>query len=91
MSGDAAANDDLDKQLAAIKADLIKAATQITKIRQKWAKKLEKAVHKQLSDLYMDKAVFEVNIQQNRTLNRLGADKVEFYIQTNPGEKNDCR
>lgn len=87
MSGDAAANDDLDKQLAAIKADLIKAATQITKIRQKWAKKLEKAVHKQLSDLYMDKAVFEVNIQQNRTLNRLGADKVEFYIQTNPGEK----
>ncbi|ORN38510.1 DNA repair protein RecN [Lentilactobacillus parabuchneri] len=87
MSGDAEANDDLDKQLAGIKKDLIKDAQKITLIRQQFAKKLETAVHKQLADLYMDKAVFEVNIQQNRVLNRLGADRVEFYIQTNPGEK----
>lgn len=87
MSGDAEANDDLDKQLAEIKAALIKSATKITDIRHRWAKKLEKAVHQQLSDLYMDKAVFEVNIQQNRALNRLGADRVEFYIQANPGER----
>ncbi len=77
----------MDKQLAGIKKDLIKDAQKITLIRQQFAKKLETAVHKQLADLYMDKAVFEVNIQQNRVLNRLGADWVEFYIQTNPGEK----
>lgn len=87
MSGDAEASDDLDKQLATLKSDLIQQATKISDIRHRWAKKLEKAVHQQLSDLYMDKAVFEVNIQQNHALNRLGADRVEFYIQTNPGEK----
>lgn len=59
MSGDAEANDDLDKQLAGIKKDLIKDAQKITLIRQQFAKKLETAVHKQLADLYMDKAVLK--------------------------------
>jgi len=43
MSGDAAANDDLDKQLAAIKADLIKAAPKSPRFDKSGSKKLEKA------------------------------------------------
>lgn len=87
MVGTVNEDEDLDKQLATIKASLIKDADQISNIRKKSAKALEKAVHQQLADLYMDKAVFEVKFKQNRVLNRLGADHVEFYIQTNPGEK----
>lgn len=87
MSGTVSEDQDLDEQLTTIKASLIKDAKKISDIRRKSAKELENAVHHQLADLYMDKAVFEVNIKQNTALNRLGADRVEFYIQTNPGEK----
>ncbi|MCH4163562.1 MAG: DNA repair protein RecN [Lentilactobacillus diolivorans] len=87
MSGNTAAHDDLEAQLTEIKLSLVEHAKKISQIRRKVSKKLEKAVHKQLADLYMDKAVFEVRIRQNTSLNRLGADHVEFYIQTNPGEK----
>ncbi|MFD1126152.1 DNA repair protein RecN [Lentilactobacillus raoultii] len=87
MSGNADNNNDLEQQLADIKAALIKNAKKMGDIRRRYAKELERAVHQQLRDLYMDKAVFEVHFKENQTLNRLGADQVEFYIQTNPGEK----
>ncbi|EEI23420.1 DNA repair protein RecN [Lentilactobacillus hilgardii] len=87
MSGDADDDDNLERQLAEIKTSLIKNAKRIGDIRRRFAKELERAVHQQLRDLYMDKAVFEVRFKENTTLNRLGADQVEFYIQTNPGEK----
>lgn len=87
MSGNADNNNDLEQQLANIKAALIKNAKKMGDIRRRYAKELERAVHQQLRDLYMDKAVFEVHFKENQTLNRLGADQVEFYIQTNPGEK----
>lgn len=87
MSGDAADNDDLEQQLATIKQALIKNAKKLADIRRRYAKELERAAHQQLRDLYMDKAVFEVHFKQNTTLNRMGADQVAFYIQTNPGEK----
>lgn len=87
MSGDADDDDNLEQQLAEIKTSLIKNAKRIGDIRRRFAKELERAVHQQLRDLYMDKAVFEVRFKENTTLNRLGADQVEFYIQTNPGEK----
>ncbi|KAL3948691.1 DNA repair protein RecN [Lentilactobacillus hilgardii] len=87
MSEDADDDDNLERQLAEIKTSLIKNAKRIGDIRRRFAKELERAVHQQLRDLYMDKAVFEVRFKENTTLNRLGADQVEFYIQTNPGEK----
>ncbi|EEI70192.1 DNA repair protein RecN [Lentilactobacillus hilgardii] len=87
MSGDADDDDNLEQQLAEIKTSLIKNAKRIGDIRRRFAKELERAVHQQLRDLYMDKAVFEVRFKESTTLNRLGADQVEFYIQTNPGEK----
>ena len=59
----------------------------LSKQRKKSAKKLEKMIHEQLSALYMDKAVFEVKFLNNSKLYSKGIDKVEFYIQTNPGEE----
>lgn len=62
-------------------------AIKLSKQRKKSAKKLEKMIHEQLSALYMDKAVFEVKCLNNSKLYSKGIDKVEFYIQTNPGEE----
>lgn len=63
-------------------------ARQLSSERKKSAVQLEKAVHKQLKALYMEKAVFSVKFLQgtDERLNSEGLDQVEFYIQTNPGE-----
>ncbi|KRL04258.1 DNA repair protein RecN [Liquorilactobacillus oeni] len=55
--------------------------------RKKSAHLLEKKVHTQLKALYMDKAVFQVYFDDSEhELDTSGIDKVEFYVQTNPGE-----
>lgn len=73
----------LSEALEKVKELVIK----LSKQRKKSAKKLEKMIHEQLSALYMDKAVFEVKFLNNSKLYSKGIDKVEFYIQTNPGEE----
>ncbi|WP_283678213.1 DNA repair protein RecN [Lentilactobacillus sp. Marseille-Q4993] len=80
-------NGDLDSKLADYENQLTTKANKISQIRGKAAKTLEKSVQKQLSDLYMEKALFEVNIQPLNHFSSLGVDQVEFYIQTNPGER----
>ena len=45
-------------------------------------------IHQELKDLYMDKAIFEVRFKPTKgQIYRSGLDSVEFYIQTNPGER----
>ncbi|GAA0296472.1 DNA repair protein RecN (Recombination protein N) [Gracilibacillus halotolerans] len=88
----------LAEQLEEIADDLLIEAEDIHKKRLKAASQLEKAVQDELKDLYLDKAVFNVNIHlqesldgleyrgKNVHLNELGMDRVEFFISTNPGE-----
>lgn len=64
----------------------LKLAQKLSQTRRQSAHQLEKAIHAQLSALYMDKAVFKVNFKENEKLTANGMDDVEFYIQTNPGE-----
>ena len=54
--------------------------------RHKIAQKLEQEIHVQLSELYMDKALFKVKFTPC-DLNAQGMERVEFYIQTNLGEE----
>ena len=58
-------------------------AEKLHELRLKAAKQLATKIHEQLSDLYMEKAVFSAHITE---LKATGLDAVEFYIQTNPGE-----
>ena len=76
-----------ERQLSEALEKVKELAIKLSKQRKKSAKKLEKMIHKQLSALYMDKAVFEVKFLSNSKLYSKGIDKVEFYIQTNPGEE----
>lgn len=89
MEGAANSNDDLEEQLQAITQQLSQLAGKLHTMRVKAASQLERRVHQQLSDLYMDKAVFQVHFKSvdQLTFTATGQDNVEFYIQTNPGER----
>lgn len=77
----------MEKQLASLRKDLLIEAKNLTETRKKWAKQLTKLIHKELRELYMEKAVFELRIDSDKhDFYKNGADKVEFYISTNPGE-----
>lgn len=89
MEGTADSNNELEEQLAKLKDQLTKVGTQLSEQRQQTAKDLEQRVHRELAALYMDKAVFNVHFKKvpAHTFTPRGLDDVEFYIQTNPGER----
>lgn len=78
----------MEERLNAVQADLLNQGNALSQVRQTAARKLAKQVHTQLKELYMDKAVFEVNFAKTKkpVFSATGIDQVEFYIQTNPGE-----
>lgn len=80
---------ELEQQFAQLEEQLRIDGQALTQLRQKAAKQLEKAVHQQLKALYMEKTVFKVAFLANEQEQFVasGMDKVEFYIQPNPGEK----
>jgi len=66
-------------------------AEKLTSIRRTIAESLVKAINKQLADLYMEKARFDISIEVQNTNNlqgysKDGRDRIEFFISTNPGE-----
>lgn len=89
MEETAVSADDLQEQFDNTKTELKKAGFTLSKARHQVAKELDKAVHQQLKSLYMGKADFEVVFHEESDdyFTSTGVDNVEFYIQTNPGEK----
>ncbi|MGM0846106.1 MAG: DNA repair protein RecN [Bacillota bacterium] len=83
---------DLEKKLKSLEQDLYLEAEQLSSIRKKAAKRLTAKIHEQLKELYMDKTTFEVRFLQEPSKStkfkyrKDGADSIEFYISTNPGE-----
>lgn len=80
-------NDELLQKMHAAQIAAQQLAEQMSQVRHQVAQDLQKQVHQQLAALYMDKAVFEVRFTTTTSLHANGIDQVEFYIQTNPGEK----
>ena len=85
----------MEKQLEALKADLLVEAIKLSEVRQKYAQLLTKDILQELQELYMEKTKFEVVFHKKPTLAgeliqkdiaKDGMDEVEFYISTNPGE-----
>lgn len=89
MEGTVDSNDELEEQLATVVKQLEELGNQLSEQRKKVAKDLEKRVHHELSALYMEKAVFKVHFAKVpvHSFTSTGVDNVEFYIQTNPGER----
>lgn len=86
MQGSAQSSAEQAKEVEKTYQDAFKLAQHLSNKRRQTAHELEKAIHKQLSVLYMDKAIFKVKFKENKELTENGLDDVEFYIQTNPGE-----
>ena len=72
------------KALDAAKAKYAKAAGELTKLRKAASAKLAKEVMAELPPLKMERARFEVNIQDGPA-SAGGADRVRFHVSTNPG------
>ncbi|MBN8200419.1 DNA repair protein RecN [Bacillus sp. NTK034] len=79
--------DKLQKEVAALKKDLLVEGEELSKLRRKSALKLTKLIHKELKELYMEKTIFEVRFFSDpEVFLKNGVDRAEFYISTNPGE-----
>jgi DNA repair protein RecN (Recombination protein N) len=101
MEAELAGLDDLDERLAAIDAMLVEkekkareTAARLTTARQEAARGLKKRMEEELSTLGMEGAVFEVLMKTEKDpatgkerLSARGAERVAFYISTNPGEE----
>ncbi len=75
----------LDSEINAVSNQFLNACGKLTSVRMGSAKKFAEAVLKDLKDLALEKATFEVQITE-REPDANGADRVEFMISTNPGE-----
>lgn len=64
----------------------MESAEELSSLRGKTAKKLQKEVNKQLQELTMKNAHFEISISRSDTPSNNGLDEVEFLISTNPGQ-----
>ncbi len=76
-----AAADDADKRYAA-------AAKKLSASRQKAAQKLDRAVNAELAPLKLERATFTTQIESDAASpGPQGFDRVEFWVQTNPGTR----
>lgn len=80
----------LEKELKEKEDKLIQLGDSLSELRVKEAKKLEADIMKQLKELYLEKAIFQVKIVAHgeglKAYRENGKDEIEFYLTTNPGE-----
>ncbi|HSR66748.1 MAG TPA: DNA repair protein RecN [Acidobacteriota bacterium] len=78
----------LEAQEKELADEFMKASQALSQRRKRAAKKLSKAVEKELAELAMKKTVFEVDIESGgQWAGPRGVDRVEFLISPNPGEE----
>jgi DNA repair protein RecN (Recombination protein N) len=63
------------------------AAASLSAARRKAAGKLDKAVNAELKPLRLDRAKFSAEIESEAAAGPHGIDRVEFWVQTNPGTR----
>lgn len=76
----------LDAELAAVVAQIQKAAQELSAARQKLLPKLSKAVVKELAALGFRQSLFEVTLTVQEVATASGLDVCEFQFAPNPGE-----
>jgi DNA repair protein RecN (Recombination protein N) len=78
----------LEVERAAAEAEFRKRCAALSKARKKAAGELEKAVNAELAPLKLERAVFSAEITVDEAAaNADGAEKIEFWVQTNPGAR----
>ncbi|BCA80284.1 DNA repair protein RecN [Desulfuromonas sp. AOP6] len=77
----------LDKKLTASRARLQEAGQQLSEARRSAGEKLREALEKELKELAMEKARFEMRLFPLAAPGPKGLERGEFYISANPGEE----
>ncbi|MDF2116722.1 DNA repair protein RecN [Roseiarcaceae bacterium H3SJ34-1] len=77
----------LGKALADARKTYEAAAAALSAARRKAAAQLDKAVNAELPPLKLDQARFTTSIESESTGGADGIDRVEFWVQTNPGTR----
>lgn len=70
-----------------LKQELLEIANNMTNTRKKYAKELSTKINKELKDLEMPNARFEIQVNTADKFYETGIDEVEFMICTNIGEE----
>ena len=76
----------IKKQMEELKDQMQEIATRISRVRKQYAKDLSEKINKQLKELEMPNAKFEVQILEGKDFDERGKDCIEFMICTNIGE-----
>lgn len=76
---------ELEEKIEKIQLECLKCAESMHNIRKDFAKKFEKTIQEELKDLYLNHAIFKVNIQKGK-LNQYGYDEISFMISMNQGQ-----
>jgi DNA repair protein RecN (Recombination protein N) len=77
---------DLEVELLAIENELQTVCEQISTNRKKLAATLSRQIQRELADLGMQHALFEVALQTTAEIASTGKDRVDFLIAPNPGQ-----
>ena len=81
---------ELKKQRTVKEKELLDLAEKLSSVRKDYASKLEKAITKELSDLEMPDAVFEVSFvrrEKAKFFSMSGIDDIAFRFSANPGQE----
>ncbi|MET3574806.1 DNA repair protein RecN [Bhargavaea ullalensis] len=73
-------------EIDALEEDLKVEAEELAVLRRRAAEDLSEAIHRQLKELYMEKAEFSVSFSPRERFDREGAEDVTFLISANVGE-----
>ncbi len=76
----------LKEQVESARQELEASASVLTKLRQKWATKLEKEILIELQDLNFEDVKFHIHFDRRSEISAEGMDEIEYRISTNPGE-----
>jgi DNA repair protein RecN (Recombination protein N) len=100
LVGDVEQRDELEQQMKVALQEFRQAADDLSKRRAEWGRKLADRVHRELGDLAMAKARFEVELSRRRQessrlelagtpveFSEFGYDQVTFKLAANPGEE----
>ncbi|WED27305.1 DNA repair protein RecN [Vibrio sp. DW001] len=75
------------KEVEAMHQKFITSAEKLSKSRSRYAKELNKLISHSMHELSMEKAKFNINIEQDHSRTTpLGIDYVTFLVSTNPGQ-----
>ena len=85
LTGNNLSSEDMEIELKKLEKQLVELANEVAKARHEIAIGLEAEIKRELQDLYMEKAQFQVRFTKGK-FSREGNELVEFFISTNPGE-----